>query len=97
LTDARLPDCTPGAIASWQLKKPPLDDGTFATTLLDAVAELGGTQSGDTVTFDPPLADGSPCTASLDLAVPVKSKLKLKAKASDGDVDSDSLTLDCQP
>jgi len=97
LEDARLPDCTPRAIASWQLKKPPLDAGSAAGALLDAVAALGGTQSDDTVTFNPPLTDGSPCTAFVGLAVPVKSKLKLKAKASDGDVDSDSLTLDCRP
>lgn len=97
LTDARLPACEPGAIASWQLKKPPLDDGTAASTLLDAVAALGGTQADGTVTFDPPLADGSPCSAFVELPVPVKSKLKLKAKANDGDVDSDSLTLDCRP
>jgi hypothetical protein len=97
LTDARLPTCTAGDIASWQLKKPALDDGSAAGALLDAVAALGGTQSDTTVTFEPPISSDAPCTDIVDLAVPVKTKLKLKAKASDGAIDSDALTLDCRP
>lgn len=97
LTDARLPTCTPGPIASWELRKPQLDDGSAAGALLDAVATLGGTQAESTVTFTPALDDGSPCTTVVLLAVPVKSKLKLKAKASGDDVDTDSLVLDCRP
>ena len=97
LIDARLPDCTAGAIDSWELRKPPLDDGSAAGALLGAVAALGGTLSEDTVTFTPPLDDGTPCTETVLLPVAVKSKLKLKAKASGGDTDADALTLDCRP
>ena len=96
LLDARLPSCTAGAIDSWELRKPALDDGSAAGALLDAVSGLGGTQSDTTVTFTPPLDDGSPCTATVLLAVPVKSKLKLKARARGGDTDADALTLDCR-
>ncbi|HWP67321.1 MAG TPA: hypothetical protein VNO26_15600 [Candidatus Limnocylindria bacterium] len=97
LADARLPTCSAGTVATWELKKPPLDAGSAAGALLDAVAALGGTESETTVTFTPPLDAGSPCTAPVLLAVPVKQKLKLKAKTSDGAGDSDALTLDCRP
>jgi hypothetical protein len=99
LSDARLPSCTAGPIDSWELRKPPLDAGSAAGALLDAVAALpGGTQSDTTVTFAPPLDEGSPCTADVSLAVPVKSKLKLKARASSGgNTDADALTLNCRP
>jgi hypothetical protein len=97
LVDARLPDCTAGPIDSWELRKPPLDDGSAAGALLDAVAALGGTQSDTTVTFSPPLDTDLPCTDPVLLGVPVKSKLKLKARAVGGDTDADSLTLDCRP
>jgi hypothetical protein len=97
LIDARLPSCTAGAIDSWELKKPAPDDGSAAGALLDAVSALGGTQSDSTVTFTPPLDDGSPCTTDVLLAVPVKSKVKLKARGvSGGDTDADALTLDCR-
>lgn len=96
-TDPRLPDCVPGPVVSWELKRPKLDDGSAAGALLGAVTALGGTQADDTVTFTPPLDDGSPCTATVPLAVPVKSKLKVKARASDDVVDDDSLVLDCRP
>lgn len=96
--DARLPDCTPGAVDAWELRKPKLDDGSAAGALLDAVAALGGTQSEATVTFTPPLDDGSPCTAVVPLPVATKSKLKMKARATTADVtDTDALTLDCRP
>jgi hypothetical protein len=97
LMDARLPKCTPSPIVSWELRKPPLDDGSAAGALLDAVATLGGTLSDTTVTFTPPLDDGAPCTDVVLLPVAVKSKLKLKARATGDDTDADTLTLDCRP
>jgi hypothetical protein len=96
LDDARLPDCVAGAVDAWELTRPKPEDGSAAGAILDAVAALGGTQGDTTVTFTPPLDDGSPCTETIALAVPVKTKLKLKGKAFGDVTDPDQLTLDCR-
>jgi hypothetical protein len=96
-TDARLPDCAPGAVTAFEISRPKVDDGSAAGALLDAVAALGGTRSGTSVTFDPALDDGSPCTETVPLVVPVKSALKVKSRTTAGDVDKDKLTLQCRP
>jgi len=95
--DARLPECVPTTVTSWELSRPTVDDGSAAGALLDAVATLGGTRAGTVVTFDPPLDGDSTCTATQSLTLPVKSKLKLKAEASGASADPDALTLVCRP
>jgi hypothetical protein len=95
--DARLPDCEPTTMTSWELSRPTDADGSAAGALLDAVATLGGTRAGTVVTFTPPLEGDAVCTATQSLTLPVKSKLKLKAKAAGTVTDPDVLTLICKP
>jgi hypothetical protein len=96
--DARLPECPLVAVDAWRLVRPTEGDGSVAGAMIDAVAALGGTRTGPSVNFDPPLAGDEACTATQQIVVAVKAKLKLKAQASAGaTVDPDVLTLSCRP
>jgi hypothetical protein len=96
-SDPRLPNCVPGAVTTFEVTRPKLDDGSAAGALLDAVAALGGTRDGTSVTFSPALDDETPCTEAVALVVPVKSALKVKSRTTAGAVDKDKLTLKCRP
>jgi hypothetical protein len=110
--DTSLEGCVADGAATFALKRPKLEgDGIVpANALLDAVAALGGTRDGDTVTFAPALSGNNRCTPRIDLDVPLRErggrprtgKLVLKVKHA-GSVsggngrDTDALKLFCRP
>ena len=114
-----VPVCTPSDVATWEVKKPkptsklPIEAAN-AVTLRDAVAALGSATIGgkyqEVLTFAPPLAAAEPCTALVDVVVPLKEgiapgKAKVAASAttspppgaSSGLRDKDTLKLICLP
>jgi len=112
-----VPVCTPTDVATWEIKKPrptssvPIEVAN-AVALRDAVAALGsatvGGKNQEVLNFTPPLADVEPCTALVDVVVPLKegiapgkAKVSVRATpppppgASHGARDSDTLKLIC--
>jgi hypothetical protein len=104
--------CAAEGAAAFVLKKPRTAGGDAATAgaMLDAVAALGGSRDGNTVTFEPPLAGTNRCSPTIDIDVPLaerggsprQGKLVIKAKHT-GSVsgrskrDKDRLKLFCRP
>jgi hypothetical protein len=100
-TDASLPDCTPTTTASVHVtlgRKPA--DVANADDLLNALAALGGTRTGDKlddVEYAAPLG-ASVCTPFATIEVPVggKQRLRLRAMSATGERDGDRIRLTCQ-
>ena len=99
-TDANLPVCTPGQIATYELRQP-TPGSRNAETLLTAIAALAPSSRGgkrlSQVSFSPPAAATDQCTAGLPLVVPLRRMLAVKARATSpvGLRDTDKLKLKC--
>lgn len=119
LTDVRLVDpdtgltaCTPGSVATWQIKKPFPDsikpyESANALAMRDAVAALTPhTISGphqDVVTFNAAVTTGETCTSAVRVNVPLRApgkrgKAVFKMQSRSGATkDTDKLVLRCLP
>jgi hypothetical protein len=110
--DARLArkakPCARSRIGSWTLQKPVATggeaDAAIAGALLSAVAALGGTVDGTTVTFAPPLEEAERCTESVAVVVPTRGArpgtrvVKSRTVSGAGTLrDADMLKLVCLP
>jgi len=96
--------CTRSRLAGWMLLKPTAAaDPTNVAALVGAVAALGATTSGSSVTFTPPHEVGELCTASVAIVVPTKGArpgtrlFKSRTTAVGAPADGDTLKLVCLP
>ena len=98
--DLNLPNCQPGSVSAYELRSPP-PRSTAARTMLAAVATLAPSSRGgkrhNLVSFDPPDATASSCTALLPVRVPLAHTVvvQLQATSPTRTRDRDKLRLKC--